>query len=92
MTITGEDYDVQEEALAADLTLTVRRRLLDPLEILLAPPVGNAKFMEARLSEFVNDWVTSLLGDDDAAAVATASRLLAALFGDVDEQALPRSW
>lgn len=74
------------------LILTVRRRLLDPLEILLAPPVANAKFLEARLSGFVNGWVTSLLGDDDAAAFATASQLLAALIGDVDEQALPRSW
>lgn len=48
--------------------------------------------MEGRLSKFVDDWVTSLLGADEAAAVATASRLLASLYGDVDEQALPQSW
>lgn len=92
MSTTRTEHDVHAAALAADLASTVRRRVLDPLEILLAPSAADARRLDARLNEAVDDWVASLLGDNTAEAVATASRLLAALFGDVDEQSMPRAW
>src|SRR5699024_4052097 len=74
MSTTRTEHEVHAAALAADLASTVRRRVLDPLEILLAPSAADARRLDARLNEAVDDWVASLLGDNTADAVATASR------------------
>src|SRR5699024_7184562 len=47
MSTTRTEHDVHAAALAADLASTVRRRVLDPLEILLAPSAADARRLDA---------------------------------------------
>ncbi|PRY38987.1 hypothetical protein [Umezawaea tangerina] len=62
-------------ALVEQLVAVVRQRLLDPLEILLGVDQPADRVLAAA-----EDWGAQLLGEDQAAAVMCAARLIAALY------------
>ena len=64
--------------LADELRTLVDRRLVDPLEILLDSP-ELLTLLREHVAAQVGEWAHDLLGHDPAAAMSTASRLLAAL-------------
>ncbi|WP_022916432.1 helix-turn-helix domain-containing protein [Ruania albidiflava] len=76
--------------LADELCTLVDRRLVDPLEILLDSP-ELLTLLREHVAAQVGEWAHDLLGHDPAAAMSTASRLLAALF-DGDDFSPPTAW
>jgi hypothetical protein len=80
-----------KSALAEHLRDVVGRRLIDPLEILLERPhvVTPVRHHVARQAEC---WATDLLGDDKPVAVATAARLVAALYPSDGPFDPPAEW
>lgn len=66
-------------ALVDDLVASIDRRLVDPLEIVLGTS-GPVDDLRARVRIDAQLWAAQLLGPDQTQAVATATRLVAALF------------
>ncbi len=78
-------------ALVEELVGLVERRVVDPLEILFGSdeqvgPVRERLRIEAEV------WAAQLLGRDDALAVRTAARLIAAVFPGDDLFDPPEEW
>ncbi|WP_082310444.1 hypothetical protein [Nonomuraea sp. SBT364] len=66
-------------ALVRELVELVERRIVDPLEILFGSE-EQVDPVRARLRIEAEVWAAQLLGPDDALAVRTAARLIAAVF------------
>ncbi|GAA4906877.1 hypothetical protein LX16_3293 [Stackebrandtia albiflava] len=81
-------------ALVDDLRRLMRTRLLDPLEILLgeADTGDTTAVLEAALRIQCEAWAARLLDGTDAAARATAARLVSALYPGDDAFDPPREW
>lgn len=76
--------------LEGELFALAERRFVDSLEILLDSTRVVAP-LRAHLRSEAKAWARDLLGDDDASAVRTASRLLSVMF-DADEFSPPDAW
>jgi hypothetical protein len=80
-----------KSALAEHLRGVVERRLIDPLEILLERPLTVTPVRD-HIARKAECWATDLLGDDEPVAVATAARLIAALYPSDGPFDPPAEW
>ncbi|GAA2801352.1 hypothetical protein [Saccharopolyspora taberi] len=78
------------DELAEELARLVGARLLDPLEILLEG--AGAEPLRERVHAEAETWAARLLGPDDDLALATISRLLAALYPGDEPFDPPERW
>lgn len=76
------------EELARDLNRLVEARVLGPVDVLF----GLDKDLRRRAFESVLVWTEELIGPDDAAAKATALRLISTLFPSDEPFNPPTDW